>query len=186
MVISITSWQLNEEPQDGAYVRIVGRVTGLSAWILAKMGVTSIATFTVTADKVCYESGTWKGQTKVVVPLRCITRFYCGYEKPWPIVLAIGLLFVSHIYTSCSSFTSVIATMITMPIWIFILIGVLVYYLLTRYNYIGFGETSGWHGTVSFKNVMMDGRTIDDNEVRRVIDIVQKLVDKRRSNGEVF
>ncbi len=128
MALPFVSWQVNEKAVDGVYVKIIGQSSGIISGILAKMGIDSITSFTVTEDKVHIESGTWKGKNKVIVPLRSVTRCCWGHKKPWEITLLVGLLFAARIYSSCDSITSFFTTLFMLPIWALIIVGVLLYY----------------------------------------------------------
>ena len=159
MALVIKSWQVNEKPVDGVYVKIVGRAPGFISWVLASMGIDAITTFTVTENQIRYESGSWQGQTKVIVPLNVITRSYYGYEKPWKEALAL--------------------TVILSPLFgLGLLVGRL-YYFLNKNMHLGFVEMSAWSAAIAFKRSVIEGKNIDEAEAEKVLNIVQNLVDKQ-------
>ena len=159
MALVIKSWMASEAPVEGIYVKIVGRAPGIISWALSLMGIDAVTTFLVTENQIRYETGSWQGQTKVVVPLNVITRSYYGYEKPWKEAVAIGLLLS--------------------PVFGLGLIAGPLYYFLNKNLHVGFVEMSAWSASIAFKRSVIEGKNIDEKEAEKVLKIVQMLVDRQ-------
>jgi hypothetical protein len=157
MTLVIKSWHVVEKPKDGIYVRITARAPGLVSWALSLLGVDATTTFTVLEDQILYESGSWSGHTTVAVALNSITRGYYGYEKPWKEALIIGG--------------------ILLPVFGLGLIVGPLYYFLNKNMQLGFVEKSGRVSTISFKRSIIEGQTIDENSVQKILILVRALIE---------
>lgn len=79
------------QAQNGYYIDIAGRPTGLIAWILMKLGLEAETVMRVSADSLTYKSSSLFGQAYSVVPLNAISSTHSGYVKNfWLLALSVG------------------------------------------------------------------------------------------------
>lgn len=167
MALVIKSWKVDESAADGNLVKIVGREPGLISWLLSLVGIDATTTFVVTSEKIIYEQGSWQGQTKMIVPLRVVTRSYYGYTKPWKESLAIAVV-ASFVLTALTGFGGIFGP-----------IAGIVYYFLNKNISFGFVEMSAWSAGISFKRSVIEGQNIDEKQAEKILTFVQKLIDKK-------
>ena len=112
----------------------------------------------VTEKNILYEQGSLAGFTQRAIPLRSVSSGFFGYRKPWKeavvmaIVLGIPTLGLGALLA-------------------------LAYYYLNKQLTIGVLENGGAISSLSFKRSVIEGKKIDQDEGRYVIEIIELLLD---------
>jgi hypothetical protein len=160
MALVIKKWYASKVVnQDGNYVHLVGRESGLLAWLLALMGIDPTTEIEIKDNLIIFTEGSLEGSQKRVIPMKSVCSAYYGYVKPWKMALFIGV--------------------ILLPFFgIGLLLGPL-YYFLNKSLSIGVIETSSWVGGFSFKRSVIEGQNIDEKNAYEVIDIVRSLIEHK-------
>lgn len=163
-------FKIDETPSANVLVDIVGRASGITAWLLTVMGFDAETSLKVTGKEVAFRSSSLFGQTHQVVPLPSVSSTHCGYSKPIGYLIIGALFLIGGIWSGD----------------MFIVIGLvicgifLVAYYLSKKIVISL-ETSG--GTVlglSFKRSVIENVPVDIEQALKAIGIVnQKVIESQ-------
>ena len=82
-----------EASPDGLSLKIVGRASGIIAWLLTVMGFNPETTLIVSQEEVSFKSSSLYGEINRLVPLASISSSNCGYSKPITFFV-LGVIFV--------------------------------------------------------------------------------------------
>lgn len=181
----IKAWRADTKPIDkeNNYVNIVGRESGLIAWILSLTGIDITTRLLVGIDRIEFSIVSLAGTETRLIPLECVCSSYYGYYKPWKVAVFIVALFMSF-GTAIgmgaigdrpfdSAFTSfMLATG-------FGAIVALVYYFLNRTLTLGFVEHSGVVNGIEFKRSVIENKDINQEQGASVCVIVQRLIESK-------
>lgn len=160
MALVIKKWYASKTAnEDGNYVHLVGRESGLLAWLLALMGIDPTTEIEIKENLILFTEGSLEGSQKRVIPMKSVCSAFYGYVKPWKMALVLGILLL--------------------PLYgIGLLVGPL-YYFLNKSLSVGVIETSSWVGGFSFKRSVIEGQNIDEKKAYEVIDIVRSLIEDK-------
>jgi hypothetical protein len=89
----LRKFHVNESAPDGVLVEIVGRASGVTAWLLTIMGFDAETSLKLSNNELSFRSSSLFGQIHQVAPLQSISSTHCGYSKPIG-YLILGVLFV--------------------------------------------------------------------------------------------
>jgi hypothetical protein len=162
----IRKWKATPTPADGNYVVIEGRAAGLLSWLLTQVGVDTATRLRVSRDTVFFEQGSLAGFTQRVIPMARMSSAFFGYEKPWKEALALGLVLLPFLGLG-------------------LLIGPL-YYLFNKRTTIGVVESSGIINGIAFTRSLIEGQDITEEDGKRVIDLICRLMDASTSKGNGY
>jgi len=160
MSLVIKKWYAgNDANEDGNFVHIVGRESGLLSWLLSLIKIDPTSEVEIKDNLIKFNSSSLSGQEKRIIPLNSITSAYYGYEKPWKMAL-------------------VLIVLLTPIFFIGLIVGPL-YYFLNKNLTIGVVEASGWVGKFSFKRSIIEGQNINEEEAYKVIEIIRSLIEAK-------
>lgn len=83
----LKTFTVNEAAPDGIAVHIVGRKSGLIAWLLTVVGFDALTTLIVNETEISFKSSSLYGQMLKLVPISMISSTTCGYFKPFGFLL---------------------------------------------------------------------------------------------------
>jgi hypothetical protein len=175
----IESWKSGTKPIDenGNYVHIVGRSSGLLAGLLSLLRVDPRTRIAIGIERLEYKRSTLAGTESRMVPLESISSAYYGYHKPWRESAAILALFALVAWV-------VMRDPMGWPIAIGVLLAgavfATVHYLFNRTLVLGFIEHSGLVSGIHFKRSVVEGAHIDENAARQICKVVQRLLEARQ------
>ena len=181
----IKSWRAETKPIDEAnnFVSIVGRESGLIAWILSKVGVDPTTRITVGTERLEFGAASLAGTEQRIIPLESISSSYYGYHKPWKAAVSIFFMFLIFAMSSAragSGFTSLIIFLVT------VLIGggiAALVYFLNRTLTLGFVENSGVVSGIRFKRSIIENVDINQEQAKMVCLLVQRLIEAKQQRG---
>lgn len=75
-------FKIDEAPLANILVEIVGRASGVTAWLLTVIGFDAETSLKVTDKEITFRSSSLFGQTYQVLPLQSVSSTHCGYSKP--------------------------------------------------------------------------------------------------------
>ena len=78
----LRKFKIDEAPSANVIIDIVGRKSGLIAWLLTVIGFDAKSTLNVTNKEVSFKNSSLFGQTHQVLPLPSVSSTHCGYSKP--------------------------------------------------------------------------------------------------------
>ena len=84
MSLVVKKFFVNSTPrEDGVYVEIVARQSGFFAWLFALFKLDPSFSLKILFDKVTYESSSWHGFTRVIMPIHSVSSIFFGTVRPW-------------------------------------------------------------------------------------------------------
>ena len=158
----LKSWKADYEvvSEENNHISIRGREAGLLSWFLALVKIDPSTKMDVSERKVRFTVASLSGSTNRLIPLERISSTYYGHHKPWKEALILGLVL--------GSFTMGIGAIVG-----------LIYYFLNKTLTIGIVEYSGVVNSIQFKRSVLENVTINEDEAKRVCDIVQHLIEAK-------
>lgn len=170
---------INEEGP--VFVRLVGRRGGLLAWLLALIGIDPTTTMNVTASRIELTEGSLSGKVRHMVPLSAICNLGTGYFKP---IALLALGFVLLVF-SLSQFIA-IAFFDVDAGYSFAGFSVLLFSAASFAAYshsktlVLFAMSGSGMGTaVGFRRSAIEGVSVDEQQARKVVEIMTKLVEDK-------
>lgn len=178
MSLVIKKWFASTTPnEEGNYVHLVGRKSGLVSWVLSLMKIDAVSEVKVQGNLIKFTTSSLAGREKRVIPLKAITSAFYAYEKPWKKAVAIlgssVFLIVASMFSYEMSFLSSFGFLG--------IIGGVVYYILNKKIKVAVVEASGWTGEFAFKRSVIEGQNINEKQAYEVIDIIRELIEKKTS-----
>lgn len=165
-------FRVSESPSDGVHIDVVGRVSGILAWVFTTIGVQAETSLTVTATEVAFRRSSLFGQVHHVVVLPHVSSTHCGYSKP------IGLLIVGGLIAVWSVLAAFTGGGNTNSTWAGLILGgvlLLAYWLLKKMT-ISVQTSGGTPLGLNFKRSVIEGVRVDIQRVRQAIELVNKKV----------
>jgi len=170
---------------DGLYVRIVGRKSGLLAWLLSLLRIDSTTVFEVYQDRIVFKSANLSGATNTTIPLASVCLTASGFFKPvLYLVVAmligipsvLGLLF-SLLAGMATRSSDVLSVLGCMHLFILGFCAVLVWlYFLRKTLLVSIQAHSGTLIAIAFKRSVMEGVSVEEEDAERVISLVNQLL----------
>jgi len=174
MALVIKRWFSDVSPrEDGCYVEVVGRESGLLSWFLSLLSIDSSYSLHVQYDKLFYESRSVFGYRRVVLPVASVSSMYFGYSKPWKLALFWFALF---------GFGAFALTELDLWGWsaLALLLGVGVatlVFILNRELTLGLSEQNGEEYELQFKRSVIENQEISEQSLERITRIFIAIVD---------
>jgi hypothetical protein len=170
MALVIKNWNASDKPdENGEYVRIQGRESGLFSFLLALVGIDPTTTLRIDAESVRRDQGSLSGSDRSVTPLKRVATASYGYSKPWKpaaVMIVFGMLAMS-------------IPLIGWLIGLLLLLWAPLYYVLNRQLFVRIGDTGGnWTG-IEFKRSVIEGKNIDEAAGERIVRIIEMLLLER-------
>lgn len=164
---------INEEGP--RYLHMVGRKSGLIAYLLSLIGIDPTTTMDVIGNKIELEEGSLSGKVKHLVPLSSICNLGAGYYKPFILVVsAIVLLVLSLVLSFSGGVPGGIVFLLFAAA-----IGCAVAYYLKKTLVLFALPGSGFGPIISFKRSVIEGVDIDESQAKRIIVLLTTLIEKK-------
>jgi len=168
---------------DGLYVRIVGRKSGLFAWLLSLLQIDATTIFEVYQDRIVFKSANLSGATNTTVPLASVCLTASGFFKPVLYIILAVLLFVpasmgllaalmvashsSEAAFAAGCFPMILLAFCALLVWL---------YFLRKTLLVSIQANSGTLIAIAFKRSVMEGVTVEAEDAERVISLVNQLL----------
>lgn len=163
-------FKIDESPSAQTPVEIIGRVPGLTAWLLTTMGFNAETTLKVSTTDVSFKSSSLSGETHQVVPLASVSSTHCGYSKPT------GLLIIGALI--------LIGGLIARQFVVGLLLGgllLLAYWLIKKIT-ISVETSGGLIMGLAFKRSVIENVSVDIEQALKAIRIVNDSVVKSQTS----
>jgi hypothetical protein len=164
-----------ETTPNGYFVDIVGRASGLTAWLLTVMRFDTETSLKVSKKDISFKSSSLFGQIHQVSPLPSISSTHCGYSRPISfLILGIIFIFIS-LYNYM--FRSYAMGAEFLPI-INLIIGVLFFiaYWLSKKMALSIQTKGGVTMGLIFKRSVIENVAVDIQKAIQAISIINKNV----------
>lgn len=91
----LKEWKASNQPIDenGNYVVIIGRASGLLSWFLALIKINPTSFIHISPQRIDFSSASLSGTEHRIIPIDNVCSSFYGYHKPWK--MAIFLFFIS-------------------------------------------------------------------------------------------
>jgi len=165
-----------EARDDGVYVEIIGRQSGLIAWIFALLKIDPTLEMRVRYDKVEYMSSSFSGFNRVVLPIQSVSSVFFGVVRPWLKALSWLFLFLVSAYAAAEagSTVAVIGLSITG-----VVVAILIF-VLGRVRSIGFTEMTGDKYTLRLKRSVIEGQEISEENLAEIAAIIIAILEAHK------
>jgi len=168
----LRKFNINEDPSSNLLVDVIGRASGITAWLLTAIGFDAETSLKVTGQEVSFKSSSLFGQTHQVVPLPSVSSTHCGYSKPIGYLILGAIILIGGIITGLSQRGGG-------PLILFGLIigGIfLVAYYLSKKIVISIETSGGILLGLSFKRSVIENVGVDIEQALKAIMIVNRKV----------
>lgn len=162
--------------EDGVYVEIVGRQSGLIAWLFALLKIDPTLEMRVRYTKVEYMVSNFSGFHRVVLPIESVATIFFGVSRPWVQALTWLFLFMAGAWVAAElGSTAAVAGLILVGLLLAILV-----FVLNRQRTIGFTDVTGETYRLVLKRSVIEGREITEQTLDEISRIVLALVDEHK------
>lgn len=162
--------------EDGVYVEIVGRQSGLIAWLLALLKIDPTLEMRVRYTKVEYMVSNFSGFNRVVLPIESVATIFFGVSRPWVQAIIWLLLFLGGAWFAAElGSTPAVLGLIALGLLVAILV-----FVLNRQRTIGFTDVTGETYRLVLKRSVIEGREITEQTLDEISRIVLALVDEHK------
>lgn len=178
MSLVIKSWFAKDTAnENGNYVHIVGRASGLISWILSLLKIDAVSEVEVQDDLIKFTQSSLSGREIRIIPLKSITSAFYAYEKPWKKVATIISLSLAFMLMGMFG----LADGSLVGLGFFGIVGGVIYYVLSKKLKVAVVDASGWTGSFAFKRSVIEGQNINEEQAYQVIEIIRTLIEKKTS-----
>ena len=159
------------------YVKIVGRKSGLIAWLLTVIGIDSTFTFYVYEKRIEVTEGTLSGTLTSVYPIASLSSCGFGHLKPFYCLTLAVFSLCGTIYTLIQSVHGYPAAGATSVFSLVMAIAFIVMYYLRKTLCIFAVSHSGIGPYLFAKRSIIEGVKITDEDAARIANIITSLVE---------
>ncbi len=180
----LKKWSASNQPvdQEGNYIAISGRQSGLISWLLSRAGVDPVTTIHVSAKRIVFSAASLAGSKTWSIPLHSVCSTQYGYHKPWGQALALWLLFmwllgvlVSALWQMGSQPTAqsvgLLGTLVVTALAI-------AYFFFNRTVTFGFVENSGVLHGIQFKRSVIENVAVNEQEAKFAADLTMAIIER--------
>ncbi len=156
-------------------IDIVGRKSGIGAWLLTSMGLEVETSLRVTRQILYFKSASFFGMTYNTVPLSMIASTHCGYTKSAFLLIAGVLITLFGIFNMRLPLFGVMAIIVG--------IAFLVSYWLSKKLTIYIETTGGMVIGLSFRRSIIENVAVDIDQALKATQLINKQVLYTQSRG---
>lgn len=162
--------------EDGVYIEIVGRQSGLIAWLFALLRIDPTLEMRVRYTKVEYLVSNFTGFTRAVLPIESVSSVYFGVSRPWKKAMGWLLFFIFLAYIaaelgSTGGAVGLLLVGLVVAIWVFV---------YNRLRLIGFNDVTGETYHLLLKRSVIEGQEISEEKLDEITRIVLALLDEHK------
>lgn len=156
--LAVKELHIDPEGNEGSYVRISGRKSGLADFFLSLIKIDTTTTFEVFEDHIKFTEGNLSGRVTTVLPLSAISSSSSGYFKPvlylvigFPLIAVFGLGLL-----------------------------LIIYYFLHKTLLVTTESHSGATAAIAFKRSVVEGVKVEKEQAEEIIEIINQLTLKQQ------
>jgi hypothetical protein len=165
--------------EDGVYVEIVGRQSGLIAWLFALLKIDPTLEMRVRHEKVEYISASFSGFHRVILPIHSVSSVFFGVVRPWFKALTWLFIFLAGAYAAAEAGSSGAVIGLTLA---GVAVAVLIF-VLGRERSIGFTEMTGDDYALRLKRSVIEGQEISEERLVEIAAIIIALLDEHKKSN---
>jgi len=186
----LRKFNIDEKAESGFFVEIIGRTSGLKAWLLTILGFDTESSLRFDSKKIEYRNSSLFGEELNISPLASISSTLCGYTRPVFSLIAgifssITFLICTLAYADASRYEKD-AFLIIIYISLILAVIFLVRYALNKKLTISVQTSGKINFGLSFKRSVMENVAVNISEVRRAIFLLNsKVVEAQSSHIEI-
>ena len=155
------------------YIHLKGRRAGIIAKLLSVLGIDATTSFDVYEDRIEFSTGSVFGRTTECIPMTAVCNVGTGYVKPAALLFA-GIILILSAIPAIISTGSKWAGLVPLVLGVLTLVG----FFLGKTMMVYARSTGADLDVISFKRSVIENQRIDDDEAKRIVDIMNKLVIK--------
>jgi hypothetical protein len=164
--------------EDGLYVEIVGRESGLMAWFFALLKLDPNYSLRIFYDKIYYEASSIFGFRKVIMPIHSVSSLYFGTVRPWGKAVFWFLIFTGAAYAAAQ----MQETQWTIGLAILGVVVAILVFILNRQLTIGVSEVTGTDYEMNLKRSIIEGQEISEKKLEEITQIFTALLDAHKAH----
>ena len=180
MALVVKKFFVNSTPrEDGLYVEIVGRESGLLAWFFALLKLDPNYSLRIFYDKIYYEASSIFGFRKVIMPIDSVSSIYFGTVRPWGKALLWFLIFAGAAFgaaqmeeTNWAIGLAVVGVVIAILVFIF-----------NRQLTIGVSEVTGTSYEMTLMRSVIEGQEISEKKLEEITQIFTAILDAHKAHS---
>jgi len=162
----LRKFEINKDGADKPAIEIVGRASGIIAWILTSMKLNTLTTLRLQGNELVVVYGSLSGETHTVIPVSAIESTQCGYSKT-----------LAYLYLGIIALVFGLTTGELLPfLGLAVISGILMalYYFSNRM----FIAVSAGNRTemIAYKKGLVDGEAVDLERTLEAIDVINTNV----------
>lgn len=162
--------------EDGVYVEVIGRRSGVIAWLLSLLRIDPLVEMRIRFSRVEYFSGSFSGFHRVVLPIESVSSVFFGVSRPWGKALFWFVVFIAAAFgASEAGSTSAAIGLVLLGVLIAVLVMV-----LGRQRLIGLTEMTGDDYSLLLKRSVIEGQEINEAKLEEISRIVIALLDAHK------
>jgi hypothetical protein len=178
MALVVKKFFVSSTPrEDGLYVEIVGRDSGLIAWFFALLKLDPNFSLRIFYDKLYYEASSIFGFRKVILPIHSVSSIYFGTVRPWGKALFWFLVFTGAAYGAAQ----MEQTQWTIGLAILGVVVAILVFIFSRQLTIGVSEITGTDYEMSLQRSMIEGQEISEKKLEEITQIFTALLDAHKA-----
>lgn len=168
----LRKFKVEESSPDGVFVEIVGRASGLTAWLLTILRFDTETRLKVTDKEFSFKSSSLFGQINQVAPLTSISSTHCSYSKPICYLIVGVISIIGGVLSSMGRYgnSGALIAGIVIGAVFFIL------YWLSKKMTMSFETSGGMIMGLTFKRSVIENIPVDIQKAIQAIGIVNKKV----------
>ena len=161
---------------DGVYVEIVGRQSGLMAWLFALMKIDPTIEMRVRYTKIEYMASSISGFNRVILPIESVASVFFGVNRPWLLSLTWLVIFLLGAFAAAEiGSTPAVLGLIVVGAIVAVLI-----FIFNRQRVIGFTDVTGEDYELVLKRSIIEGKEITEQTLDEISKIILALVDEHK------
>ena len=162
----------NGKNEAGFFIDVLGRQSGLLAFLLSLMKIDPTVSLQVNERGVFYKAGSFFGQTTLYFPISQISATQSGWGKPKKLFFAsVGIAVFGLIASIEAGFAAFVMAEIVAAI-LFIL------YVLKKSLFMGVASGGDSFYSLEFKRSIIENVAVDEAKVNEAVTILNALVRK--------
>jgi len=165
----LREFKIDETASEGPILKIVGRASGIMAWLLTVLKFDSETTLSVSSKEISFRSSNLSGEINRLAPLPSISSTNCGYSKPI-LFLIFGIVFVvMGILSTVAHIGFLLLGLIVGGIFFFM-------YSLNKKILISIETKGSSFIGLSFKRSVIENVAVDIEQAKKAIKLVNDML----------
>jgi hypothetical protein len=166
----------NTPREDGVYVEIVARGSGLFAWLLTLMRIDASRTFQIYYDRVVVDDRSLFSHSTAMVPSDKISVYESGYSKPWTMTafLLLATFFLARLMYELKDFWWALGLAVAG-----ILIAIM-YFFLSKRLYLEVIPDAGKLPRLQLQRSFIEGQEVSERSLGEIVKIATVIANHRQ------